>query len=113
MRVPADHFRRHGLHDITECKLTHFLGDAGMENHLQQQVAELLAKIICVLALDGVRHLVGFFYCIGFDGFKGLHNIPWTTGFRLAQCLHDLDEAGNILRGFHAAAFGYVRYGVS
>jgi hypothetical protein len=43
-----------------------------MEHDLQQEVAQLLAKIAEVAALDGVDDLIGFLEGIGGDAGEGL-----------------------------------------
>ncbi|MND91329.1 hypothetical protein D3C80_834440 [compost metagenome] len=110
MRMAADHLRGDGLNHVAKGEFTPFLGNAGVENHLQEKVAQFLAKIVHVLALDGVGDFISFFNGIGLDRLEGLHNIPRATGFRLAQGFHDLDQAGNILRGFHMSQTFVLRF---
>ena len=59
-----------------------------IEQHLQQQIAQFLAQVVPVLALDRVQHLVGLFQGVFADGGKALLAVPGTaTGS--AQPCHD------------------------
>ena len=72
-----------------------------MEHDLQQEVAELVAQIVEVAALDGVGHLIGLFDRIGRDGRKILLQVPRAAGAGRAQRRHDLDEARDVGGGLH------------
>ncbi|OWK18270.1 hypothetical protein AJ88_03380 [Mesorhizobium amorphae CCBAU 01583] len=72
-----------------------------MIDDLQQEIAELFAQIVQVAARNGVRHLVGFLDRVGRNGRKILLDIPRAAGFRRPERRHDLDQPGNVLRGFH------------
>jgi hypothetical protein len=63
--VAPDQFLRDGRNDVAECEGAGLLGHAGVENHLQQEIAEFVAQVGEVLALNGVGHLVGFLDRIG------------------------------------------------
>ena len=53
-----------------------FLGDAGVIDDLQQQVAKLVGQRRHILPGDGVGDFVGFLDCVGRDGREGLHPVP-------------------------------------
>jgi hypothetical protein len=53
-----------------------------VKHHLQEQVAELLAEIIVILALDGVGDLVGLLDRIGLDRIEILLDVPGGIRFR-------------------------------
>ncbi len=65
-------------------------GHLRIEKHLQQQVAELLAKVRGVLPLNGVQHFVGFFKGVLADRQRRLLAIP-RAAVRPAQTGHDGD----------------------
>lgn len=103
MRVAADHLSRHRLDDVAEIEVAALLSHAGMEHDLQEQVAELLAEIVHVVALDRVGDLVGFLDRVGLDRLEGLDHVPGAAGFRLAQGLHDLDQALDVAARLHGS----------
>ncbi len=59
-----------------------------IKQHLQQQVAELLAQVGPVLPLDRVQHLVRLFQCVFANGGKALLAVPGAPA-RTTQPLHD------------------------
>ena len=85
-----------GLHDVAEVESVLLLRHAGMEDDLQQQIAELVAQIGEVVARDGVGHLIGLFERVRRNGREVLLEVPWTAGTRRPQRRHDLQEPGNI-----------------
>ena len=96
MRVPADHLARDRLDDVAEIEGALFLRHARMEDDLQEQVAEFVAEIGKIAALDRVGHLIGLFERIGLDRLECLPDVPRAAGFGLAQGGHDLDQASNV-----------------
>ena len=52
----------------------------GVEDDLEQQVAELVLQVGEVAAGDGVGHLVGFLQRVGRDRREGLLQVPGTAG---------------------------------
>ena len=81
MRVAADHLVVDGAAATSsKAKAPCFLGHARMEDHLQQQVAQLLLQVGEVAALDGVGDLVGFLDRVGGDGGEGLLQVPRAAG---------------------------------
>ncbi len=63
-------------------------GHLGIEEHLQQQIAELLGQVREVAALDGVEDLVGLFQRVFADGVEGLLAVPGAAAGS-AQPGHD------------------------
>jgi len=92
MGVAVDQFVRDRAGNIVEGKIVLLLGHARMEDHLQQQVAELVAQRGHVAAIYGVGDLVGFFDGVGDDGLERLLDIPRTPFRRVAQSSHDVDQ---------------------
>ncbi len=101
MRMAADHLRGDGLDDVAEGEFAGLLSHLRMVDDLQQEVAELVAQIVEIAARNRVRHLVGLLDRVGRDGRKILLDVPWAAGRRRPQRRHDLDQPGNVLRGFH------------
>ena len=76
MRMTADQFGRDRLDHAAEIEQPCLLGHPRMEHDLQQQVAELLAQIVRIAALDRVGDFVGLFKRVGSDGREGLLEVP-------------------------------------
>ncbi|MCY1242164.1 hypothetical protein D9M72_551090 [compost metagenome] len=93
MRMAADHLARHRFDDVAKGKVAGFLRHPGMEHHLQQQIAEFVAEVVHVAALDGIGNLIGFLDRVGFDRLEGLDDVPGATGFRLPERGHDIEQA--------------------
>jgi hypothetical protein len=79
--------------DPIEVECAPLLSHAGVEHHLEEQIAELVAQIIHVIPGDGVGHLVGLLDGIGGDGLEVLLAIPRATPLRVPECVHDGDES--------------------
>ena len=63
----------------------------GLEDDLQQQIAELLAQVVGRAAIDRVDHLVRLFDHVGTQRLQRLLAVP-RASVRREQALHDLDE---------------------
>ena len=85
-------FRRDGLDHVAEREGALLLGHPGMEDHLQQQVAEFVPQIREIAALDGVHDLIGFLERVGRNRREILLQIPGAAGPGRAQGRHDLEE---------------------
>lgn len=100
MRMAALQLVGDGVGDVVEGEQPLFLGHAGVEDGLEQQVAELGLQLVHIAALDGVGDLIGLLQRIGGDGGEGLLNVPRTAADRVAQPGHDADQAvDGALRG--------------
>jgi hypothetical protein len=99
--VAADHLPGDRLDHVGKGEFAFLLGHAGMEHDLQEQVAELVAQIVHVAALDGVGDLMRFLDRIGDDGRKILLDVPRAARFGIAQRGHDLDQPRNVLGRDH------------
>ena len=75
------------------------LGDLGVVDDLEQQVAQFLLERRHVVALDGVGDLVGFLDRIGRDRLEGLVDVPGAAMLAVAQPGHDGEEARHRLLG--------------
>ena len=76
-------------------------GHFGIEEDLQQQIAQLFREVRKVSALNGVEDLVGFFEGVFADGVEGLLAVPGAAAGS-AQAGHDgyrlLEEARRMCR---------------
>jgi hypothetical protein len=93
MRMAGDHLVDQAARDVVEGEGATFLGHAGMEDHLEQQVAEFLAQVAHVAARDRVRDLVGFLDRVGRDGREVLRDVPRASIARVAEPCHHGEEA--------------------
>ena len=79
MGVAADQFVDYGLADLLDGEAA-FLGrDLGVEDDLQQHVAQFAAQLVVVAGVDGLQRLVGLFEQIGFEAGVGLFAVPGTA----------------------------------
>ncbi len=92
MRMPADQFFGDGVQRIVDAKLAFFGRHLGEEDGLQHQVAQLFGQTRPIALVDGVKHFVGFFEQIRFDGVEILFAIPGAAAGS-AQPRHDADQA--------------------
>jgi leader peptidase (prepilin peptidase)/N-methyltransferase len=90
VRVTADELAIQSFDYLGDGELVGFGGHLCIEEHLQQQVAELFAQVCGVVALDRVQHFVGLFQRVFADGPGCLFAIPGAT-VRSAQAGHDGD----------------------
>ena len=89
------------LHDAAEIELARLLGHPGVEDDLQQEIAELIAQVREVAALDRVPDFVGFFDRKGGDRREGLLDVPGAAATWIAQRRHDGQEFANVAGRLH------------
>ncbi len=68
--------------DISDREPPLLLGDPGVEDHLKEEVPELLGEIRVGARLDGPDNLVGLFDEVRSEGFVGLLPVPGASPFR-------------------------------
>ena len=100
MGMAADHLFGDPVGHLAQIELAGLLGHAGMENHLEQEIAKLVPERRHVLALDGVGHLIGFLDRIGGDGGEVLLQVPRAAALGIAELGHDRHQP--VDRGFQA-----------
>ena len=88
MRMPKDEFVADMVAHISNIEKSRFATYLGIENDVEQDVAEFLAYYPTVLAQQGVAEFVGFLYGVGAQALKGLFSVP---GAFLAQLVHDVE----------------------
>ncbi len=97
VRVAAFQLIADGGTDIVEIKAPFFLGHLRVKHHLEQQVTQFAAQIVKIFPGDSVQHFVGLFQGVGGDSGESLLFVPRTAGFRVAQALHNAEQAVNLI----------------
>ena len=90
--------------DLLHAEDVLLLLDAGVEDHLQQYVAQLLPEQDGILGVDGLDDLVGLLDEVVADGLVGLLHVPGTAALGAKQ-LHDGHQ---ILKGIGGGLFQQV-----
>ena len=93
MRMATDHLLDQAARHGSEIETALLFRQTAVENHLEQQVSQLLAKRGCVPPGDGIRYLVRFLERVRRDGVEGLLAIPRATALRRPQLRHQGDHA--------------------
>jgi hypothetical protein len=88
VRVAPDHLSHHRGDHVGKGEMPGFLGDARVEDHLEQEVAEFVAQIRHVAPRDGVGHLVGLLHRIGRDAGEILRHVPGAADLRVPKRRH-------------------------
>ena len=90
MRVAEHHLVAHLVNTVGNVKCAFFLPDAGIEDHVVQQVANFLGRSLPVAFQDGVAELVHLFLGHGSNGVHGLRGVP---GALLPELVHNIQQA--------------------
>ncbi len=91
--MPSDHLARDRLDHVAERERVLFFRHAGMEHHLQQEIAEFVTQVIEIAARDGVDDFVGFLDGVGSNGREILFEIPGAAAAGRSQRRHDIEQA--------------------
>ncbi len=94
--MPTLHLVADRRDDIGKGELPLVLGDLRVEDHLQEQIAELVLEVRHVAARDGIGDLMRFLDGIGRDALKALRHIPIAARLRVAETFHDGQQAFQI-----------------
>src|SRR5262245_60903047 len=100
---------RDGLDHVAEIESALLLRHAGVKDHLQQQVAQLLAQVDKVAARDRISDLVGFLERVGGNGLERLFEVPRAPGSGGPQGCHDLNQSGDVAGRFHGPGRDRIR----
>ncbi len=76
VRMAAQHLVADAARDVVEIEGAGLLGHAGMKHHLEQQVAELVAQILQIIAGNGVCDFIGFLDRVWRDRREVLIDVP-------------------------------------
>ena len=102
MRMAAQQLRHQVVHQFVEAEQLLLATELGVEDHLEQHIAELLADLRVVAALDRIDQLVTLFQCVRRDGGEALLEIPRATALGVAQPRHHGEQVGHAVTGFTA-----------
>lgn len=105
MRVATFHLRNESFGDVLQRERPALLGDDGMKEDLQQQVAELFAEARVVPGEQCLVHLVRLFYKVWPQRVVGLSRIPLAAAPQIA---HERDRI--FKRRFHLLDSPMSRY---
>ena len=92
VRVPGEELLGDGVGDAAEVEAPLLLGDARLEDDLQEEVAELLAMGLGVAPVDRLEHLVGLLEDVGAEGGERLLPVPGAP-VGPPEAGHDGEEA--------------------
>ena len=92
VRMAPYHLLGDGTRDVVEVERPLLLGHARVEDHLQEQVAELVAEVLAIFAFDRVDHLVGLLDRVRGDAREGLRDVPGAAARGISEPPHDPDQ---------------------
>ena len=98
MRVSPHELGRKAAGDRCQVEIPALGSDLCVEDHLEEQVAQLVFEVVQGAPVDGVRDLVGLFDGKRDERGGGLFAIPGATGIPIPQTRHDLHE---LIDGLH------------
>ena len=110
--MPAHHLVADRRDHVAEGERAGFLRHPGVEDHLQQQVAQFVLQLAQLAAVDRIGDLVGFLDGVGGDAGEVLLQVPRATAGGIAQRRHDPEQGGDvasIVRPWIAHAGSIVR----
>ncbi len=84
------------LDDVGKVEGPLLLRHAGMEDDLEQEIAQFIAQVVEIAARNGVGDLVSLLDGVRRDRFKGLLQVPGATSAGRAQRRHDLEQPGDV-----------------
>lgn len=91
VRVAADHFVVDFADDVGDGEAFFFVGDLGVEEDLEEEVAKFFGKLGVVGGVESVEDLVSLFDEVGAKSGVSLFTIPRAAA-RSAKASHDHDE---------------------
>jgi hypothetical protein len=77
------------------------LRHAGVEDDLEQEIAQFITQVVEVAARNGIGDLVSLLDRVRGDGFERLLEVPRAAGARRAQRRHDFEQPGDVARRIH------------
>src|ERR1022692_5249472 len=103
--MAAHQFPVDGVERVADREAVLFGGHLGIEDRLEQEVAQLFREALPVAPVDGIEDLIGLFEGVGLDGIEGLLAIPGAStgrpqlGHQLHQFLKFLSSRGMVFHG--------------
>ena len=95
--MPVDQFVAQHVAHVGDVEVARLGADLGIEDDVQEQVAQLLRDVVHIVRKDRIREFVGLFDGVGAEGFEGLLAVPGTL---LAQIVHDVKQSCERLQLF-------------
>ena len=102
--MPTDQLGGDRLDHAAEVEASLLFGHTGVEDDLQQEIAEFVAQIREIAALHRIGDFVGFLEREGHDRGERLFEVPGTAGPVSPQRRHDLDQTSDFARRPHCKA---------
>lgn len=96
--VAADEFVADAAGDVIEVETFVFRGEFGVEDDLEEKVAEFLLQVFLITGADCGDGFVGFLDEVGDEGFVSLFSVPRAAIGR-AEAIHDGAEAFDLASG--------------
>ena len=103
MRMPSNELVHDVPRDFVEVKRSALFPKLAVENHLQQQIAQLLNQLMIVISLDRIHQFVNFLNRMPPQRPVVLFPVPRTSLWR-TQTLHDTQQILNRNLVFHLDA---------
>jgi hypothetical protein len=79
---------------VGDIKLILFVGNLGIEQNVEQHIAEFLFDIGGVIAGESLSELIDFFDCVRAQALVGLFGIPRTAHTQNVECINHPAECG-------------------
>lgn len=95
--VAADELGADAFGDVAEVEAAVLFGDFGVEDDLEEEVAELFAEFGGSAVRDGVEDFVGFFQEVRAEAEVGLGEVPGAAVVGIAQAVDDGAEAFGVV----------------
>jgi hypothetical protein len=83
--MAANQFFTDAFRNIAQIEPLVFLGDLGMEHHLQQKISQFFFEMGVVAMADGIGNFVGLLEDVGHQGRMGLFKVPRASPIGVAQ----------------------------
>ena len=84
---------RQAVADVRHVKAARLGSDLGMQEDLQEEVAQLVGQVVGVPGVDGLDHLIGLFEGEAAQGAVGLGPVPGAAA-RRPQAADQVDHPG-------------------
>ena len=98
--VASDEFGADAFGDVAEVEAAVLFGDFGVEDDLEEEVAEFFAEFGGGAVGDGVEDFVGFLEQVGAEAGVGLGEVPGAAVVGVAEAVDDGAEAFGVVADF-------------
>ena len=101
MGMAANQLGGNAVDHCVELEAALFPSQLRVVDDLEEQVAQLLAQVVEVAALDGISDLIGFLEGVGDDGRIALLEVPGATVLRVTQAGHEVQQVFELMHPWH------------